>query len=142
MQSERNPQPIILSGGSGMIGSALRRELSRREAPILQLIRSKPLADDQLQWNPYRRPAIPDTAPLEGSLAAIHLSGASVAGHRWTAEYQRELTSSRVDSTRTLATTLAKLRNPPSTVLVASATGLYGNRGDELLTEDSAPGEG
>ena len=81
-------------------------------------------------------------APLEGSLAAIHLSGASVAGHRWTEAYKRELIASRVDSTRALAMSLAKLRNPPSTLLVASATGFYGNRGDELLTEDSAPGEG
>ena len=142
MQSAANQQHVILSGGSGMVGSALRHELARRKTRILQLVRNKLLADGQMQWDPSRNPAIPDTAPLEGSFAAIHLSGASVAGHRWTAAYQQELISSRVDSTRALAMSLAQLRNPPSALLVASATGFYGNRGDESLTENSTPGEG
>ena len=125
-----------------MIGSNLCQELARRESPIVQLVRSKPVAEGQLHWNPTQNPAIPQTTPLEGSLAAIHLSGANVAGHRWTEAYKREITASRVDSTRALAMCLAKLRNPPSVLLVASATGIYGNRGDELLTEAAAPGAG
>jgi len=142
MQSAANQQHVILSGGSGMIGTALRHAFARRKVPILQLIRNKPLVDDQMQWNPSRTPAIHDSAPLERSCAAVHLSGASVASHRWTAAYQQELISSRVDSTRALAISLAQLHNPPSALLVASATGFYGNRGDESLTENSAPGEG
>jgi uncharacterized protein (TIGR01777 family) len=142
MHSAANSQPIVLSGGSGMIGSNLRHELTRRKSPIIQLVRNEPVAEGQLYWNPTQDPAIPQTARLEGSLAAIHLSGASVAGHRWTEAYKREITASRVESTRALAMSLAKLRNPPSVLLVASATGIYGNRGDELLTEDAAPGEG
>jgi uncharacterized protein len=125
-----------------MIGSNLRHELTRRKLPIIQLVRSQPVAEGQLHWNPAQNPAIPQPALLEGSLAAVHLSGANVASHRWTESYKREITASRVDSTRALAMTLVKLRNPPSALLVASATGIYGNRGDELLTEAAAPGAG
>ncbi len=79
---------------------------------------------------------------LEGLTAAIHLSGANVAAHRWTPEYMREIEASRVGSTGTLARVLAGLERPPRVFLVASATGIYGDRGDEVLTEDSAPGTG
>ncbi len=79
---------------------------------------------------------------MEGASAAIHLSGASVAGHRWTEAYRRELTASRVDSTRHLATALAQLQRPPRSLLAASAIGIYGNRGDEILDESSPPGSG
>jgi hypothetical protein len=95
-----------------------------------------------LQWNPAISPPIADPAPLEGLAAAIHLSGASVAAHRWTPAWKREMWASRVESTRALATTLAALRQPPKTLLVASAIGFYGNRGDELLDERSGHGSG
>ncbi len=74
--------------------------------------------------------------------AAVHLSGASVAGRRWTAAYKRQLASSRVQSTHALARLLAGLRRPPPTLLVASAVGLYGDRGEELLDESSPAGAG
>jgi hypothetical protein len=133
---------VILSGASGMLGSALRRALSNRQTPTLQLVRSLPTATGQLQWNPAATPPISHLAPLEDSAAAIHLSGASVAGHRWSAAYRHELVTSRVDSTRALATALETLHQPPPTLLVASAIGFYGNRGDEVLTESSAAGSG
>ena len=79
---------------------------------------------------------------LEGLAGAIHLSGANVAAHRWTEPYRREIAASRVDSTRALAKALAGLREPPRVLLAASATGIYGDRGEELLTEDSEPGTG
>lgn len=83
-----------------------------------------------------------DPAALEGSSAAIHLSGAGVAAHRWTEAYRRELAASRVDSTRRLAAALAALRRPPQSFLVASAIGIYGDRGGEILEETSPPGTG
>jgi uncharacterized protein (TIGR01777 family) len=83
-----------------------------------------------------------DTEPLESLTAAIHLSGANVAAHRWTAAYKREIWRSRVESTRTLATALATLNDPPQALLVASATGFYGDRGDEFLDENYGPGSG
>ena len=133
---------VILSGASGMLGNAVRQALSGSGVPSLHLVRRKPAQDGEIEWNPAADPAIPDPAPLEGAYAAIHLSGANVSAHRWTESYQREMSASRVDSTRRLSTVLAKLRNPPSTLLVASAIGIYGDRGDESLDESSRPGSG
>lgn len=125
-----------------MLGTAVRRALDTNGIPNLQLVRRKPAAEGEIQWRPASDPAIPDTAPLEGASAAIHLSGANVSAHRWTASYKREMIASRVDSTRRLATALAGLRKPPRVFVVASAIGIYGDRGDEILDESSQPGSG
>ena len=132
----------LLSGGSGMLGTALKRALAARQTPLLQLVRSTNPAPGQLTWDPNAVPAIPDRERLEGLDAAIHLSGASVAGHLWTPAYKREMGLSRVQSTNALATTLAALRNPPKVLLVASAIGIYGDRGDGMLDEGALPGKG
>jgi uncharacterized protein len=133
---------IILSGASGMLGGALLGTLTRRGIPALQLLRRKATDEGQLQWNPGADRIIENSAPLEGAEAAIHLSGANVAAHRWTDAYRRELGASRVESTHKLATLLATLEAPPKTFVVASAIGIYGDRGDEVLTESSQPGSG
>jgi hypothetical protein len=133
---------IILSGASGMLGGALERALAARGIPTLQLVRREPAGEGQLQWNPDAERIIENSAPLEGSSAAIHLSGANVAAHRWTDAYRREMAASRVGSTHKLAKVLAALRTPPTTFLVASAIGIYGDRGDEVLTESSQTGSG
>lgn len=125
-----------------MLGSALRQALAARDRSVLQLVRRSPASADQLQWNPTANPVVPDLERLEGLEAAIHLSGANVAARRWTPAYKREMTLSRVYSTRALAATLARLRRPPRTLLVASAIGFYGDRAEELLDETSAPGSG
>jgi uncharacterized protein len=137
----QNATTIVLSGASGMLGSALRKALSGRNASVLQLVRGQ-AGPGQLTWNPAAASPFADTAPIEGALAAIHLSGASIAGHRWTPAYKHELAASRVDSTRALATAMAGMQRRPQTLIVASAVGFYGNRGDELLTESSRPGSG
>lgn len=137
------PSPrILVSGASGTLGTALRGALAARGLPALQLVRRDPVSPGQLQWNPGATPAIPNPEPLEGLAAAIHLSGTNVAAHRWTPAYKQEINLSRVQSTRALASALSRLRHPPQVLLVASATGYYGNRGDELLDESSAPGSG
>jgi len=136
------PPRILISGASGMVGDALRNSMAQKHFNVLQLVRRNPEAPNQLQWNPASSPAIAHVEALEGLNAAIHLSGANLAAHRWTPDYKRELTSSRIDSTHALATALAGLRNPPKMLLMASAVGIYGNRGDELLDETSAPGKG
>jgi uncharacterized protein (TIGR01777 family) len=125
-----------------MLGTALHQALRIRRFPVLQLVRHAPAGPSQLQWNPFDSLPIAHSEALEGFSAAIHLSGANVAGHRWTAAYKREMTTSRVDSTRALAMALARLGQPPQTLLVASAVGIYGNRGEEALDESSAPGSG
>jgi uncharacterized protein (TIGR01777 family) len=133
---------ILLSGASGMLGTAVRKALLGRPARVLQLVRRDPITADQLKWNPAGSVIVMDSELLEGLATAIHLSGANVASHRWTPAYKREMRLSRVESTRALTVTLAGLRRPPKTLLVASAIGFYGNRGDQLLDETSRPGTG
>jgi uncharacterized protein (TIGR01777 family) len=133
---------ILLSGASGMLGSAIRLALRQRNAALLQLVRRDPATDNQIAWDPADRPPVTNPSRLEGCDAAIHLSGASVAGRRWTPEYKAELLASRVNSTVSLSTLLAGLRYPPKTLLVASAIGFYGDRGEEMLDETSLPGVG
>jgi uncharacterized protein (TIGR01777 family) len=135
-------QRILISGASGMLGSALRNALAHRRAEILQLVRRDPAATGELRWDPAAVSPVPHPEALEGLDAAIHLSGANLAAHRWTPQYLREITTSRIDSTAALARTLARLRRPPRTLLAASAVGIYGNRGDAILDETSAPGTG
>jgi hypothetical protein len=106
------------------------------------LVRRVPQTAAELQWNPAAAIPIADTGPIEGLDAAIHLSGANLSARRWTPSYRREIASSRLDSTRALATLLAGLRRPPRALLVASAIGIYGDRDDEVLDESSAPGTG
>lgn len=142
MQMSETPSRVVLSGASGMLGGSLRRALEALGIPALQLVRSASAAQGQLVWNPAVKPAVADLTPLEGCAAAIHLSGANVAGQRWTAAYRQEMATSRVDSTRALASLLAGLRNPPQTLLVASAVGFYGDRGNEVLDETAPPGKG
>jgi len=125
-----------------MLGSAIRQSLAATGISSLQLVRRKPSGTGELEWDPMADPAISDPGPLEGATAAIHLSGANVGAHRWTDRYKLQMISSRINSTHRLATVLAGLRTPPRTLLVASAIGFYGNRGDEVLEESAANGDG
>jgi len=139
---DMNSSRILLSGASGMLGSALRGALRLRDAKVLQLVRREPEAENQLAWNPAGVAPVPDPSRVEGCAAAVHLSGANVAGRRWTPEYKAELRASRVDSTRALSKLLAGLKHPPRTLLVASAIGYSGDRVEEMLDENSTPGAG
>jgi len=121
-----------------MLGTALHQALIASGRATLQLVRRNPVGEGQLQWNPTASSAISNSARLAGLDAAIHLGGANLAGHRWTAAWKREIRLSRVDSTRALVA----LPQPPHTLLVASAVGIYGDRGDELLDENSQVGKG
>ena len=125
-----------------MLGTALRSAIAARHYSQTQLVRQTPVTDGQLQWNPAASLPVKDQEPLASLTAAIHLSGANLAGHRWTAAYKRELAASRIESTGTLANLLARLRKPPKALLVASAVGIYGNRGSEILDETSPAGTG
>jgi hypothetical protein len=133
---------FLLSGASGMLGAAIKGALTARNTSVLQLVRSAPSSPGQLQWDPAAAAPFRHSGSLEGLTAAIHLSGANLAAHRWTPAFKREIAESRIASTHALATALANLRIPPKTLLVASATGIYGNRGDELIDETSPLGKG
>jgi uncharacterized protein (TIGR01777 family) len=114
--------------------------LSEQGHDILRLVRSEPPpGSHDIRWDPTSGEF--DLARLEGIDAVVHLSGESIAG-RWTAEKKARVRDSRIVSARVLCEALGKLANPPGVLVSASATGYYGDRGDELLTEDSPPGTG
>jgi uncharacterized protein (TIGR01777 family) len=129
---------ILISGAAGLIGSALVPALKSSGHDVVRLVRGSARTGNELQWEPMREIS---TALVSGFDAVIHLSGENVAG-RWTAEKKRRIRESRVVSTRNLAWAIAKAEVPPPTFVCASAIGYYGNRGDEILTEDSSPGAG
>ena len=93
-------------------------------------------------WDPYAPTPVSRPEALEGITAAVHLSGANLAARRWTSAYKSEIAESRVRPTHALASLLAGLRSKPEVLVCASAIGIYGNRGDEELSEASLPGSG
>jgi uncharacterized protein len=133
---------IILSGASGLVGSHLLQSLTGQGRIVLQLVRKTPSSTNQVAWEPKLAMPVADPAALEGADAAIHLSGANLAAHRWTAAYKREMVASRVESTQALVRLFRQLRQPPRILLCASATGFYGDRGDAVVTEASGQGKG
>jgi uncharacterized protein (TIGR01777 family) len=141
----QKPKRVLLSGASGMLGSAIERTLQSQGTETLRLTRGEPKSAHELRWNPSAPGGDLDAVrlkELEGMSAAIHLSGANVSSRRWSASYKLEMQESRVTTTRTLSEALARLKTPPSVLASASAVGFYGNRGDAILDEDSAPGSG
>src|SRR5438874_4292906 len=120
---------ILISGASGLIGSALVPTIQSHGHEVVRLVSSPGKAVNELQWDPMTE-VPPDL--VSGFDVVIHLSGESVAG-RWTAEKKRRIRDSRVVSTRNLSSAVARTGRPPSTFICASAIGYYGNRGDEVL---------
>jgi len=131
---------VAITGASGLIGSALTRALRENGDQVIALVR-RPAGADEEQWNPGK---MLDPAKLAGFDAVVHLAGKNIAGY-WTARFKQEVRDSRVLGTQTLAEAAAESYRRgamPRIFISASAIGYYGNRGGELLTEDSAPGEG
>jgi len=127
---------VLVSGASGLIGSALVPYLEGRGHTVAKLVRRDV---EGVRWDPAARTI--DRAALTQFDAVIHLSGESVLA-RWTPAKQAAIRASRVDSTAFLAGVLAALDRKPAVLVTASAIGYYGDRGDEPLTEDSPPGSG
>ena len=115
---------ILVSGSHGLVGKALINSLTPDGHEIVRLVRNRPL----------------EAASLEGIDAVVHLAGESIASGRWSDEKKRAIRESRTKGTALLSRTLAQLSRPPAVFVSASAIGYYGSRGDELLTENSAPG--
>ena len=131
---------ILISGASGLIGSAIQTALHARGDRVLSLTRRAARNDSEITWDPAAN--VLDPSRLVDIDGVIHLAGENIAAGRWTAAQKARIRDSRVQGTGLLAQTLAQLPAPPSAFISASAIGYYGNRGDELLTEDSSPGEG
>lgn len=129
---------VLVSGSSGLIGSTLVPALENGGHRVRRLTRSGGSSEDAARWDPSAGTI--DDASLEGIDAVVHLAGENVAQGRWTSAKKARIRDSRVKGTRLLAETIAKLPTPPKIMVSASASGYYGDRGNELLTEESAPG--
>ena len=127
---------VLISGASGLLGSAIVRTLETRGAVITRLVRGSASGNSQILWKPGKPLTLPSTFD-----AVIHLAGESVVG-RWTAAKKARIRDSRVQGTRTLAEAVARMETKPQVLVAASAIGYYGNRGDEVLTEASPSGTG
>lgn len=127
---------ILLTGASGTIGTALRRSFETRGSEVFSLTRSVPSTPKQVRWDP-QAPLSPDL--VSGFDAVIHLAGESIVG-RWTPAKKAKILQSRATGTRNLAEALSRTPQKPRAIISASAIGYYGNRGDELLREDSPSG--
>ncbi|MFZ0200001.1 MAG: TIGR01777 family oxidoreductase [Candidatus Sulfotelmatobacter sp.] len=129
---------ILVSGVSGPIGAALLPSLRTNGCSVVRLVRGSATGEDQIAWDPSV-PLTPET--VSGFDAVIHLAGESIFG-RWTAGKKSKIRDSRVVGTFNLASALAQAEDKPRVFVCGSAIGYYGNRGDELLREESTPGTG
>ncbi|OGR93544.1 MAG: TIGR01777 family protein [Elusimicrobia bacterium RIFCSPLOWO2_01_FULL_59_12] len=128
---------ILMSGSTGLVGSALVPYLANKSHSVTRLVRK---GQSGISWNPDAGSI--DTAALEGFDAVIHLAGESIASGRWTAAKKQRIRDSRVRGTHQLAEVLTALKLPPRTLLCASAIGFYGDRGEEILREENPAGTG
>src|SRR4051794_2198287 len=131
LQREGARRHIAVTGGSGLIGTALIRQLRESRHQITQLVR-RPAGAGEVWWDPAGRKLEP--AALGGVDALITLGGEN-GGARWTAAGKRRIGESGVNGPRLLSQTIARLRRPPPVLISVSAVGIYGDRGDEILTE-------
>ena len=131
---------VLVAGSSGLIGTALCNKLAQEGHGVVRLVRRASETDGELLWDPEA--GVLDGVALEGVEAVVHLGGRNIAGGRWTKKIKAELRRSRVQTTELLAATLAGLAAPPRVFICASAIGIYGDRGDEKLHEESGPGTG
>ncbi|HSB52761.1 MAG TPA: TIGR01777 family oxidoreductase [Gemmatimonadales bacterium] len=128
------PRTIAITGATGTLGHALIPFLTTQGHRVRRITRGQTSGDD-IHWDPGAGKL--EGAALEGVDAVIHLAGESIAGGRWTEERRRKILDSRIQGTTLLSETLARLRRPPSVLVSASAVGIYGNRGDEVLNESA-----
>ena len=132
---------VLVTGSSGLVGSALVTQLESDGHTVARLVRSRRGGGEaQVLWDPQAGTI--DSASLEGLDAVVHLAGESIAGGRWTAARKARILESRVKGTSLLAETLAGLRERPKVLVSASAVGYYGDRGEEALREENASGSG
>jgi uncharacterized protein (TIGR01777 family) len=131
---------VLITGASGLIGSALALRLAEDGHDVRRLVRSPAeVGPDRFPWDPAEGKI--DSSALEGVDAVVHLAGETIAG-RWTSDKKKGIRDSRVVGTRLVSEAAKQRENPPKVLVCASAAGYYGDRGDEVLTEESSSGTG
>ena len=130
---------VLIAGASGLVGSALIPALEAEGAEVTRLVRTSAGAGE-IEWHPNNDQI--DATHLEGFDAIINFAGENIAGGRWTDDVKRKIHDSRVNGTHLLSEAIAGLKQPPKVFLCASATGIYGDRDDEILDEQSDSGGG
>ncbi len=129
---------ILISGSSGLVGSSLLPFLNDNNHEVLRLVRFQPTAENEIQWLPDQNQIDLNSA---GQIdAVVHLAGESIAD-RWNEEKKNKIRESRIKGTKLISDTISQLEQKPKVFISASAIGYYGNRGNEILTEDSVPGD-
>jgi uncharacterized protein len=133
---------VAVTGSSGLIGGALRRHLTDRGDSVLRVVRRTPQGADEVQWDPSRGEL--DVTALSDVDAVVNLAGVGIGDKRWNAEHKREVERSRTDATDAVSRALVRVNEQTGRsirLVNASAVGYYGDRGDEVLTEQSPPGQ-
>lgn len=130
----------VVVGGTGMIGSWLARTLRARGDVVRVVTRRIPRTDDEVQWDPLR--GVSNPRALEGADAVFQLAGAPIADRPWTTQRRRVLYDSRVRATETLLGVFEELDRPPRVMVSTSGLGLFGDRGEDWVSDDAPPGTG
>ncbi|MEO6003751.1 MAG: TIGR01777 family oxidoreductase [Opitutus sp.] len=134
------PRTVLIAGGSGLIGGALIPFLQLQGHRVIRLVRRAPRGPDEVYWEPANGAL--DVKALAGVDGVINLSGENVGGGRWTQSRREAIFRSRVNATKTLVSAMQRMERKPEVFVSASAIGFYGERGDEVLNERSAIGQG
>lgn len=137
--SQGTPLRVAITGSTGLIGTALAESLRGGGAEVMRLVRRPPSTEAEVRWDPTVSDCGLSPSALSGFDAVVHLSGAPVAGGRWTPARKRLLRSSRIDSTSALVRAMLAAPEPPKMLLCASAIGFYGDT-DDRAVDESAPG--
>lgn len=134
-----NRLKVAITGSNGMIGKALARQLQAKGHTVIRVVRGEASGKNEIAWSPMEGRI--DAAALQACDAVVHLAGESIAEGRWNTAKKKRIMDSRVEGTRLLAQTLAKLSGGPRVLVSASAIGYYGDSGDRVMTEESASGD-
>ena len=141
--SDRSSRRVVVTGASGLVGTALVASLRGAGHPVTRLVRSVPkdgLGPDDALWDPVSGTI--DGAAIDGAWAVVNLAGEGIADSKWTDEHKRKVLDSRVQGTGLLATTMAAVATKPAIFASGSAIGFYGDRGATVVDERSEPGRG